>query len=91
MTKAEIDAVIQTRLARWGQRLKAEGATPILLLSVDQAASRVIVTTLEEITTGQVVAMLETALYQFRSGQVDERSVTDQDGGELRPHANGMG
>jgi hypothetical protein len=66
MTENQIAEVIEERFGRWGQHLRDEHSTPILLLGLDPAKGQFCLCVCEETTDDQVLELVESAAAMLR-------------------------
>ncbi len=86
MTAEEADRITAERLARWRERLKAEMATPMVLVSVAHGknAGGVIVTIPEDVATADCAALAGKAaagLAHLARAELASRNKGGGDGG----------
>jgi hypothetical protein len=67
----DIDLAIADRFERWGRFLRAEGATPILVLGLRAADETIVITTLEGMPDGVLTDALVGAVRAIAGGRAD--------------------
>jgi hypothetical protein len=68
----DINAVIAERFYKWGERFRAERATPFVAMGVNPANSTIILAVPEGLDRSEVREALLAAVALIDSGQVDE-------------------
>jgi hypothetical protein len=69
MRDEDIDAAIDDRLAKWGKFMRERRATPMLFIGVDQRKNELVLTTVNEMTDGEIARILLAAVELFSSGK----------------------
>ena len=68
----DINAVISERFYKWGERFRAERATPFVAMGVNPANGTIILTVPEGLDRSDIAEALRAALALIDKGAVDE-------------------
>jgi hypothetical protein len=68
----DINAIIAERFYKWGERFRAERATPLLVMGVNPANGNVIITVPEGVGRDEIKGAILAAVALIDKGAVDE-------------------
>ena len=71
MSQAKINATIADRFARWGNFLRSERATPLLIVGLKMPDNKLVITTTEDLRNDEVALLLAEAITMICPGGVN--------------------